>query len=163
MRSPSYTAVSTPEAVHNISVSIQRQSRSQVSVPPRSHSIPTPKSPLHHHHPSHPFPSPPHNHRGISEGAMSSGQRTVVSIKSKKKRENKLRSRPHPPIMERSGLHVGRVTEKATPTKVLTGVSGSDSPQIKPTNPRLMDSMPAAHDILASQVQYVEDYSIVIH
>ena len=133
--------------MHNISVSIQRQSRSQKLSNPCSHTS-TPKSTHPHQHPKSPVTS-----TASDRGAPSLDQKTTAhENKSRKRREKQFRDRPHPSRMTSSlvgSRQVGGVKEEATPTKYQTGRVSS---QLKPTSPRLMESMPPAHDILASQV-----------
>ena len=150
----SFSIVSTPEAVHSISVSVQRQSRSQEPIHSRSHSSSPPKSTLHH---LHQLP-PSTDSVGDTQRAAPSSQKSTLPLKSRRKREKSSQARPHPPITSSSSRVSGR---EATPTIPRTGVRGLGPPQIMPTNPRLMEAMPAAHDILASQV-YVDSVCGVI-
>ena len=144
-RTLTHCVVSTPEAVHNISLSIQRHSRSQRLAPSHSSPSPHPTSHPHHHHPT----ADTGNERDTSRPS----RKTLIPVKSRKNRERQTRLRPPITSLTRgritSSAHVSEGME-ATPTTSRT--REPCSPQIKPTNPRLMDTMPAAHNILASQV-----------
>ena len=145
------TTASTPEAVHNISMSVQRRSRSRQLAQSHSHPSSSPNStlhPHHHHQKHHERPSATadtDSRRETSRGDPSSRKRSSIPVKKKQERPSK--TRPQPPITSSARASEGRVAMETTP--ITSQAKGPGSPS---TNLRLMDAMPAAHDILATQV-----------
>ena len=179
-----YTStVSTPEAVHDISASIQRASRSQTPrhAHPHSHSLP-----------SRPHPPPsqiPRGKRKTKEqettvyGASLAGsvtpERASGSVKpthGDRKSTQAMKSRTGHARKQLSSSRASGVQQ--TPTDGHTAAIGTGSStakmkmkskyasevparsevtpsQITPTHSRLLDAMPRAHDILAAQVLYI--------
>ena len=197
-----FSPVSTPEAVHNISQSIQRASRSQQSKHPHPHSTSIPRR---IHAVSQMTSDPEKSAIGLRANESERVQSSAKSTKQEKKysRSTKSHIRSH---VYSSGVHhtepvrkttpsrsdtshrTDRQSKKATKSPQIKTVMGADthvsgrgsvhamtspslsvkalstrSPQITPTHPRLLDTMPAAHDILAAQVQYYIHVQCYVH
>ena len=144
--------------MHNISVSIQRQSRAQQLVHSYSHPSSSSSSSTH--------PTIQHHRQSMADttsgrdASRTSHSSRKTAIPKKKREKSKSQAVPHPPITSSSRTGEGRVVSEATPTTRQTGVRVPQSPQIMPTTPSLMDTMPAAHNILASQVCIYQNDSI---
>ena len=189
----SYTAVSTPEAIHTISSSVQKASRPKKTktsypqttfIPTRAHftartqlgtstsakekpvelvnqvtttgtltasPVPSQKNPLaHKSHTSpkrEPVSTPLKSIQGASSG-HSVGSSARRSAKPSKKREMTHRVRGPSQTYLKSSRDTQRTPAPATNTLV-----AQSTPTRSPAH--LLDSMPRAHDILASQVLYM--------
>lgn len=147
--------VSTPEAVHNIAMNVQKQSRHQL----QSTLFPSSSSASSSTTPSKSSKSSSLLQRTNNQGDPSiKGTPTSSSNLPKPSKKSKLPikkqiKRPHPPTTSSSSETInekGGDSRKATPLR-----STTQSSQIMPTTPRLMESMPVAHDILAQQVYII--------
>lgn len=159
--------VSTPEAVHNISQSIQKLSQKQSRSHKPTSSIPTRRGRSGVSRSSSTYQSRDimttsrqSEHSKTKREKSSGVTRSVSSYTTRElhggiditprasigsARDAKWKRQVGSPVVEYSSVLDGELT-------MMSSTASKKSPQMTPTHSRLIDSIPTAHDILATQV-----------